>query len=93
MSTTCAIEFIHLTSPPRFTYDMIKLLIFTQGSFRRNMNSAAGTFIITSPDTLIDTIATETVKALRVCTSVSARFQTNRTFKLLIHQRLEGYNG
>ena len=92
MSTTHGIEFIHLTYNT-FTYDMIKLLIFTQGSFRRNINSAAGTFMIASPDTLIDTIATEAVKAFRVCTSISARFQTNRTFELLIHQRLEGFNG
>ena len=93
MSTTHGIEFAHITYNACFTYDMIKLLVFTQGSLCRNMNPAAGTFLIASPDTLIDTIATEAVKALRVCTSVSARFQTNRTFKLLIHQRLEGFNG
>ena len=92
MSTTRAIEFVHLTSPG-FTYDMIKLLIFTQGSLRRNMNSAARTFIITSLQTLIDAIATEAVKAFRVCTSSSARVQTNRTFELLIHKRLEGFSG
>ena len=92
MSTTHGIEFIHLTYNT-FTYDMIKLLIFTQGSFRRNMHSAAGTFIITSLQTLIDAIATEAMKAFRVCTSGSARFQTNRTFELIIHKRLEGFSG
>ena len=92
MSTTHAIEFIHLTSHA-FTYDIVKLCILSQGSLCRNMNSAAGAFMIASPQTLIDAIATEAVKAFRVCTSGSARFQTNRTFELIIHKRLEGFSG
>ena len=40
MSTTHDIE------SRDFTYDLIKLLIFTQGSLCRNIHSAAGTFVI-----------------------------------------------
>ena len=76
-----------------FTYDIVKLCILTQGSLCRNMNSAAGAFMIASTQTFIDTIATEAVKAFRVCTSIRARFQTDWTHKLVIHQRLEGFNG
>ena len=92
MSTTHAIEFIHLTSHA-FTYDIVKLCILSQGSLCRNMNSAAGAFMIASPQTLIDAIATEAVKAFRVCTTISKGVEADWTHTLLVHKSLEGFNG
>jgi len=57
------------------------------------MNSAAGAFMIASPQTLIDAIATEAVKAFRVCTSVSEGVEADWTHTLILHQSLEGFNG
>jgi len=92
MSITHAIECIHLTSHA-FTYDIVKLCILTQGSLCRNMNSAAGAFMIASPQTLIDTIVTEAVKAFRVCTSISEGVEADWTHALILHKSLEGFNG
>jgi len=57
------------------------------------MNSAAGAFMIALPQTFIDAIATEAVKAFRVCTSISEGVEADWTHALLLHQSLEGFNG